>query len=318
MKARGWARLALLAGGTVLGLLGAELFVRAFVSVRDVGPPLTEYDPVLGQRIKRNFECVRETPEFRMRFSSNSLGWRGPEPAGPQAEIVFLGDSFTMGYGVDDGREFPQLLGRALAVPVANLGLGGTGQGRWAPLLRGEASTFQPKTVVLQLSSNDVEDDVAEGLASLDDRGELVHRAPSAPSPGRRLQTALELVPGLGGSHLVGWLRQCRSRGSKTTEDVLASTDSRGLTLATALVDESIRLCAERRWRTVVFSADMSPVEAAPFEDVCRRRGIPFVRMPSKSEAPDLYFVVDGHWTEAGHRRAAEMLEPWLRHDRCQ
>jgi hypothetical protein len=306
-------RVALLAGSGVLAIFGVELFVRAFVSVRDVGPSLTEYDPVCGQRLKRSFRCVRETPEFRMQFSSNSLGWRGPEPATSKAEIVFLGDSFTMGYGVDDGCEFPQLLARALGASIVNMGLGGTGHGRWPLILRNEAPSFQPRIVVLQLCSNDVEDDVTEGLVSLDDRGEVLHHVPSPPSVGRNLQKTLEALPWVSDSHLLGLVRQFRIRGAHSDTTVPVSVYPSGVALAQALLEESIRLCREQKWTVVVLSADMNSSEAAPFADVCRRNDVPFLLMPSKPEAPELYFAVDGHWTEAGHRRAAQMLTPWLR-----
>lgn len=312
-RTRWLMRAALFTGCGVIGLYGAEIFVRTFVSVRDVGPPLTEYDPEYGQRLKRNFQCVRETPEFRMRFSSNSLGWRGPEPGGPTAEIVFLGDSFTMGYGVDDGLEFPRLLAGALGRSVVNMGLGGTGNGRWPVILRDEAGSFEPETVVLQLCSNDLEDAVTEGLASLDARGELVHHLPPPPSAWRHLQGVLDAWPWLGRSHLLGFLRSCRIREARSDAMVHASAETPGLALAQALLEQSIRCCVARDWEVVVFSADMSTSEAAPFADVCRREGVPFLRMPSKREAPELYFAVDGHWTEAGHSRAAELLAPLLR-----
>ena len=312
IKTRWLMRAAMLAGGGVIGLCGTELLVRAFVTVRDVGPALTEYDPVFGQRLKRNFRCVRETPEFHMRFSSNSLGWRGPEPAAPEAEIVFLGDSFTMGYGVDEGLEFPQLLANALGKSVVNMGVGGTGNGRWPLILRGDAGSFEPETVVLQLCSNDPEDDMTEGLASLDPRGEIVHHLPSPPSAGRHVQDVLEAFPWLGYSHLLGLWRQYRIREARSSDAVVLAS-AEGLALAQALLGQSIRCCVERTWKVIVFSADMSPSEAAPFADICRREGVPFLRMLSKGEAPELYFAVDGHWTEAGHRRAAELLAPLLR-----
>jgi hypothetical protein len=303
----------LFVGCSILGLLGAELFFRGCVSVRAVGPPLTEYDPVFGQRLKRDFRCVRETPEFRMRFSSNSLGWRGPEPATSKAEIVFLGDSFTMGYGVDDGLEFPQLLAKALDVSVVNMGLGGTGNGRWPTMLRDDAASFEPNTVVLQVCSNDLADNLTEGLASLDARGELVHHRAARPSVGRQLQDALEVIPWLGQSHLLGALRQCSIRGSRSGRTDSVAVESPGLELARALIAQSIHRCVEQAWRVVVISADMTASEAEPFAEECRRAGVPFVRLPSKLEAPELYFAVDGHWTEAGHRHAAELLAPLLR-----
>jgi len=306
-------RVLLILVGTCLGLLGAELMVRVFFTVRDVGPPLTEHDPVLGQRLKRSFRCVRETPEFRMRFSSNSLGWRGPEPAGVGAEILFLGDSFTMGYGVDDGLEFPQLLARRLGASVVNMGVGGTGHDHWPRLLRGEARTLGPRVVVLQLCSNDVTDVIAKRLASLDSRGELVEHTPPSPTAGRRAQRVLDVVPWLAESHLLGLLRQLRIQNARSDSPVPASADPGAIALARALLEESIRICIQQGWRVVVLSADMTASQAAPFAASSEEAGVPFVRMPSKREAPELFFAVDSHWTEAGHRRAAELLEPWLR-----
>jgi hypothetical protein len=310
-RARWPLRLLLILGGILLGLTGAELFVRAFVPLQDVGPPLTEYDPVLGQRLKRSFRGVRETPEFRMEFSSNSLGQRGPELAGAKAEILFLGDSFTMGYGVDDGQEFPQLLGAKLGVPVANMGLGGTGPDRWPRILRGEARSFAPRIVVLQLCHTDVKDVARGNLASLDERGELVERDPPPLPAGRRLQKVLEVFPWIGESHLLGLLRQVRGRRARPASPGVEFAGDPPL--ARALLAESIRCCSEQDWKVVVLSADIPDSEAAPFAATCAEQGIPFLRMPSKREAPELYFAVDGHWTAAGHRRAAELLEPWLR-----
>jgi hypothetical protein len=310
-RARWPSRFLLILGGTLLGLLAAEILVRAFVPLQDVGPPLTEYDPALGVRLKRSFRGVRETPEFRMRFSTNSRGWRGPETAGEKAEILFLGDSFTMGYGVDDGLEFPQILGRKLAVPVVNMGLGGTGPDRWPRILRGEARTVDPRIVVLQLCHTDVKDVARGSLASLGESGELVEHDPPPLPAGRRLQGILEIFPWIADSHLLGLLRQVRGRKARPASPGVEATGD--YALARALLAESIRTCAGQDWQVIVLSADMSDSQAAPFAVTCAEAGVPFLRMPSKIEAPELYFAVDGHWTEAGHRRAAELLEPRLR-----
>src|SRR4029077_19339562 len=100
-----------------------ELVARLAVTVRNVGPSFTTFDPVYGKRLKRSFACWRITPEFAMHFATNSYGFRGVEPpAPPEHAIVFLGDSFTMGYGVSDGEEFPALIAQAVDHPVINAG----------------------------------------------------------------------------------------------------------------------------------------------------------------------------------------------------
>ena len=107
---------ALLVLVTAVALCAAELAVRRFVTVRSVGPAVTVYSPIYGVRLRSNFSGVQITPEFRMRITTNSLGFRGPEPDGPLRNVLlYLGDSFTVGYGVNDGEEFPALVAARLA-----------------------------------------------------------------------------------------------------------------------------------------------------------------------------------------------------------
>lgn len=117
---------------------GLEILVRLFVPVRNVGPTFSVYDSVYGKRHKPSFQTVRSSPEFRMAFTTNSEGFRGPEEPKRKGGVLFIGDSFTEGYGVNDGEEFPALvrdemrkrMGRA-APPVWNAGIGDVGNGRW-------------------------------------------------------------------------------------------------------------------------------------------------------------------------------------------
>lgn len=74
--------------------------------VRNIGPTFTEYDSNYGKKLKSNFKCIRIILEFRMQFSTNLLGFRRPEQMSyPHRFNLFLGDSFTLGYGVNDGEK---------------------------------------------------------------------------------------------------------------------------------------------------------------------------------------------------------------------
>ena len=165
----------------VLSILVAEFFVRIFVTVRDVGPSFTTYDPYFGKRLKRSFNAERITPEFRMRLATNSFGFRGPEPTRfPSDPVLFLGDSFTMGYGVSDGSEFPSRIDAELrrrhgasAPTVVNAGIGDSGNGFWVKFLRLNAKTINPRLVVMQVLDNDFVDNVSEGLFALKADGSL-------------------------------------------------------------------------------------------------------------------------------------------------
>ena len=100
-NARAGARELLLLGGSFVLALGlSEIALRLFVPVHKVGPAFTVYDSVYGQRLKKNLRARRIEKEFTMQISTNSYGFRAPEPSETaERSVVFLGDSFTVGRG---------------------------------------------------------------------------------------------------------------------------------------------------------------------------------------------------------------------------
>jgi hypothetical protein len=312
--------LAVLISGAVSVVL-AELFVRAFVTVRDVGPVFSVHDPVLGKRIKPSFAGERTTPEFKMRLTTNSLGFRGPEPGGvPERPILFLGDSFTLGYGVSDGEEYPALIAAELrrrqgaaAAPVVNAGIGNSGNGFWLKLLRGEAAKMQPRLVVMQVTDNDFADNLDDGLFALDSDGSL--RELPVPPPGimRRVEGLIQAVPGLSYSHLLGLLRSVRlpKMGTPASPSAGAAgqqANKAGERLTLRIIEEAISVCEQRRWKVVGLLAGLPPAQEAAVAELFRRRNLVLVRIPPKAERPDLYYKIDGHWHAAGHRFVAQRL----------
>lgn len=229
----------------------------------------------------------------------------------PRDVTLFVGDSFTLGFGVDDGLEFPRLVGARLGEPIINMGIGGSGNARWLRLLRDEAPQFTPRRVVLQVCSNDVDDNLSEGLATLREDGTIAEHAPPPPGYARKIQRVVDAVPGLAYSHLLGCLREldfANHHGPTAARAGAEDSAPPGLPLTLALVEESIRLCRQRNWSVYLFSADMTADQAKPFAELGERLAVPFLRLPAKAEAPSRYFTVDGHWNAVGHREAADRL----------
>ena len=317
----------LLVASLVFCLVVMEGLVRAFVPVRNVGPSFTTYDPVYGKRLKENFDADRLSPEFEMRFSTNSLGFRGPEiPAIPDGAVLFVGDSFTMGYGVSDGKEFPALLDRRLAaggggVPVVNLGMGDNGNGRALKYLRDEAAGLAPRLVVLQLHWNDFIDNLREGLFALDvASGELVELEAPPAGKAQRVQAWIEAVPGLSYSHLVGLARQfvtealwARSAPMGRLSDAERAARDR---LTYRLIEELYALCAERGWPVVALAVGIGEERLFRLRALGEGQDIDLIAVPGRKKRPDLYYDVDGHWTEAGHAHVADLIAAWLKANR--
>jgi lysophospholipase L1-like esterase len=314
-----------LAAGMVAALILAEVLTRLFVPVRDVGPLFTANDPLMGKRIKKNLRTVRTTPEFTMRFTSNSLGFRGPEPASAHdGSVVFVGDSFTMGFGVNDGEEFPALIRARLqtqpgkAPDVVNTGMGNSGNGRWVKFLRHEAERFKPRLVVLQVSSNDFTDNVSEDLFRLSDSGALEER-PVKLSRMKTLEAFVD-VAGISQSHFYSFARQVLAHAVSGSEALVsdhapaaASESAYADRLTERLIGEALSLCAHNGYATFVILVGLEGERLERMQSMLAARRVSSLVAPSKSERPDLYFRIDGHWNAAGHAFVAEALFRQLR-----
>lgn len=303
----------------IIAVLICEVIVRVFIPVRNVGPTFSEYDPVYGKRLKKSFSCTRTAAEFSMRFSTNSYGFRGPEPPSfPGGGVLFIGDSFTSGYGVNDGEEFPALIAPHLspvpetgAVAVVNAGTGNTGNGYWLRFLETEFDRYRPRVIVFGFCVNDFLDNAVEGLYHIDDHGRLretgiMPRQEAA----RGAQAVIEAIPGLAYSHLVGLARQVFSEsGAPPPSESGGAAEA----LTYALVDTVLAFCALRGVPAVLLQIEVDSTAAGTLEALVHRHGAVGLRAPSRAARPDLYYTVDGHWNAAGHRFIASALLPLVR-----
>jgi hypothetical protein len=130
------------------------------------------YDPVLGWAHDHDqsgtFVGPRPFPvEFRGHVHINSRGLRGAELTDPPPggfRVLFLGDSLTAGFEVDDDKTFAALaqdeLTAELGVPVQTINAGVRGYGTDQSYLyyRDTGRALHPDLVVFQAAINDFED----------------------------------------------------------------------------------------------------------------------------------------------------------------
>lgn len=317
-----WANLSLSLVALIISLGIGEIIVRCCVPVRNVGPSFTEYHPLFGKTLKKNFTCRRISPEFTMTFTTNSDGFRGPslEPLSRRS-ILFLGDSFTMGYGVNDGEEFPALVRKVLnkqspnSSPVVNAGMGDNGNGQWVKFLRTDAKKYNPGLVVIQIHDNDFRNNIRERLFELTPEGKL-HERP-LPSRGARwsIQRVVESVPGLAYSHLIGLVRQIfwdrlsrRSDYDSDNQDINQYRTKLEDHLLISILEEVMTICKEEKWGILAVIVDISGNRLTELKKFFLARNVPIIIIPSKKERPDLYYKIDGHWNTLGHRFTADQI----------
>jgi len=291
-----------------------ELIVRLFIPVRSVGSSFTVYDPIYGKSLKKNFSTVRNTPEFIMRLSTNSYGFRGKEPPFfPFRPILFLGDSFTMGHGVNDGEEFPALIRDSLAeqygpheIPVVNTGMGDNGNGRWIKFLRLEGKSYTPRLIVLQLLENDFWDNVNERLFELSEHNDLMELPVQPISKIRTIQNFVDKVPFINNSYLFGLINQARWLLEQKSSASISSMDKDDLTYR--LLEEVISICNSEHWPMLVLIVGIDGQRLKKLQLLLEEEKVLSLRVPGLKDRPDLYYMTDGHWNKKGHSYVAELI----------
>jgi lysophospholipase L1-like esterase len=135
--------------------------------------PVCEPHPRIGQALKPGFEGRHRTEAFEASVKINSLGWRSPETTRVKPEGVFrvglFGDSFTFGWGVEEGESFAGFLrewwkARSPSVEVMNFGVPGWSPDHVLALLRNGGFEFAPDLIVIQLCVNDLPDLAGDDL----------------------------------------------------------------------------------------------------------------------------------------------------------
>jgi lysophospholipase L1-like esterase len=159
--------------GAAVGLVLAEVTValvypqKVLVTRASVNF-FVQPDPELGWVNRKGVVGQVESPDENLPPSKvriNGQGFRGrevqlPKPNGSK-RILFLGDSNTFGYGVDEEARFSNLLERRLDdYDTVNLGVFGYGTDQEAILLEREGLRFSPDLVIVGLSPGDLTDNM--------------------------------------------------------------------------------------------------------------------------------------------------------------
>ncbi len=303
-----------------LALALAEIAVGYLVPLRDVGPSFSRYDPALGQSLRPGVTTVRTAREFTMRLSTNAHGFRGPESGSLlRGGILFLGDSFTMGYGVNDGEEFPALVAAKIKqaspkadLPVINAGIGNSGNGRWVKLLDQMGGSLAPRVVVMQVLENDFADNLQERLFDLAPDGTLRELAVPKPGLGHRFQAIIEAIPGLPSSNLIALARQARLPQFRVATEAPAAAEAQppgelspGDILTLRIIERALAICRANGWPVLGVSIGLHGVQQAAIRQMFLKSGAEVLELPGKNARPDLYYKIDGHWNAAGQADAA-------------
>jgi len=164
-------------------MVAGEIFLRVF----DPVPMLPRYVCKTDYGIRGNApneSYYHATPEYKIHIQTNSKGVRSGreipyEKPDDIKRIVLLGDSFGMGYGVDDEQMFSSQMVSYLKAKyginaeVINLSTSGHGNAEELIVLNEEGFKYSPDLVLLAWHRTDFNDNIRSDLYEIKN-GELV------------------------------------------------------------------------------------------------------------------------------------------------
>jgi lysophospholipase L1-like esterase len=117
-------------------------------------PQCARYDAGLAYTLKPG-TCTFENIEFRNAYRINSAGVRDDEASLDSPDIIVVGDSHAMGWGVDQEEALPQVLARTLGRKVLNGAVSSYGTVREMMMLE-RLKPSSLRVLVIQYSDNDL------------------------------------------------------------------------------------------------------------------------------------------------------------------
>jgi hypothetical protein len=269
-------------------------------------PDCSEPDSELLYRLRPG-RCRFATDEFDSEVRVSGRHLREDRVVG-SPDLVFLGDSYTLGWGVEREASFPAIVSRGLWMQEVVAANSSYGTVRELLLLRRlDLSDFG--TVILQYCTNDIE----ENREFIRSRGYV----PSPPEVyGKWVAVAGRIDRKRMLAHARHWFSFLWSDlwsaavGTERTEATVVTPEEH----AEALLEVLDAFRSDLRGRPVlVFAADMGPGEVSFVRAI--NEGVTSTRLPTVKALPatldvipeDL-FRLDRHWRPRGHEAVAAAL----------
>ncbi|MBI4051276.1 MAG: SGNH/GDSL hydrolase family protein, partial [Elusimicrobia bacterium] len=264
-------------------------------------------DPLIGWHNIPGKQGIFRNLEFQTHLRFNRLGLRGPQiseqPTPNRRRILVLGDSMTVGWGVEEAETFIEVMNRARKDwEVLNLGVSGFGtRSEWG-LLRRLGPKLRPSDIVLAFYLNDPEESYVRSV---------LNPAPSPKSSSRWQRLYL----------LALWEEWRQGSGRTQEEKPYYHKTDRAHEKAAAYFLHKIHewsLLHKATLHVIYIPAkdelrEVSPVGyRAGLAGFCRKENIDFLDItPYFQELRPYfkpYFKRDDHMTPLGHRIVAQTL----------
>lgn len=120
----------------------------------------TEFDKDLFYKLKDRHRFSYENKEFSNMFTTNSRGFRDNEAALKKPTVVCLGDSYTLGWGVEEREAFPAVIENMTGLKTLNAAMSSYGTARESVVLS-SLDTSDLKFIIWQYCNNDDDENLS-------------------------------------------------------------------------------------------------------------------------------------------------------------
>lgn len=259
--------------------------------------------------------------------SSNHLGLRDAEPgAKTRPRILFLGDSFTWGWGITNEERYTERLQSKLPnMQVINAGITGFGTLQEVLLLKHYVDEIQPDYVVLQMYKNDFLDNLTpDGVFPHPYIDHLNHFALTRyPAPHTDQSLFLQGLVYVG-EHTyfyrqlvirlyVLWMKLNIGTNEPPRPEPTHEDLATGMKLSLEML---YQFCAERKIPLMVFSYQLEDYQSKLLSDVSSEFSVPVYSVdPAFVGITEDYEVANdahGHWNGYGSQLVADYLLPHI------
>lgn len=276
-------------------------------------PDCAVYDPELTYRLRPG-GCTIRNREHRVEYKVNSLGARDDEASLGAPEVIAIGDSQAMGWGVPQAETFAEWLEHESGRKVLNLAISSYGTVRELRLLA-RADTSRLKTLIIQYCQNDKEENLTfereGGKLPISDRAAYEatverHLADSAYYPGKHTLRLFQIWRHLKPPGTPPDTPEAHAEEAAAFLNALSESgaDLGGVEIVVFEVNSFAR--NDSHFTVALEHA----IEQLPAESPWRR--IRILDLSNELTAAK-YYKLDDHLTAEGHRAVARALLPLVR-----
>lgn len=282
-----------------------------------------EYDNALFYKLKNNNRFIYKNQEFSDSFATNSKGFRDEEVSLDSPSIVFVGDSYTLGWGANEHESFPSITEKITGLRGLNTGMSSYGTAREIAALS-KVDLSAARFIVWQYCFNDFDEN--ESLLSRGGRLEIqtqqeyektvtTHEWTVSYFPGKHFLTIIKL----GGTRLLkkiigktkendnsisvqkSILKKWAMHHAETFLKVL-ETSNIDWTNINVIVTE----LNPRNTKSLFIEALSERLRNTDKKTLIRSKIIPLNIMPLLNQKD--YYILDVHLTRQGNLKVAEQL----------